>query len=176
MHFTTYITIPLAVIGTAITAPTNDEHQDRKITTNHHHNEQRQGVDTIWFSIDCPSNFSLREIAAVEENLDRRYQLGGVYACTQVNWRGICAYNVLPLHQCFDLVPMWAGEIAAFGPDNEDFVCTLFSGANQTGNRMNIIFPGFGNLTEQGWGKNTTNPILGIICWRVSNSPKDTWD
>jgi hypothetical protein len=169
MHFTTFIIVPLAVMGIAITAPTYDEQQDWKITTNRHGHEERHGRETIWFPIDCPSNFSMYEIAAAEGNLDRRYQLGGVYVCTQVNWRGICAYDVLPLHQCFDLAPMWAGEIAALGPDNEDFGCTLFSGANLSGNRMNIIFPGFGNLTEQGWGKNTTNPVLGIICWRVPN-------
>ena len=167
MRLTTYITILLPVVGIAITAPTHDERQEWKITNRHRH-EERHNMESIWFPIDCPPNFSKYEISAREGNLDRRYQLGGVYACTQVNWRGICVYSVLPLHQCFDLAPMWAGEIAALGPDNEDFVCTLFSGANLSGNSMNIIFPGYGNLTEKGWGRNTTNPVLGIICWRVS--------
>jgi len=167
MHFATYITISLAMMGIAITAPTYDEHQDREITTiNRHRYQERQNMEGIWLPAGCPPKFLIYD-AIADGNLTRRYQLGGVYACTQANWRGICAYSVLPLHQCFTLAPMWAGEIAALGPDNEGFVCTLFSGANLSGNRMDIMFPGWGNLTEQGWGKNTTNPVLGITCWMV---------
>jgi hypothetical protein len=167
MHF--YIAILLTMMGIVMTAPTPDKLQDWKITTNRHRYEERQNTESIWIPVDCPAIFSKRDITVAEGNLNRRYQLGGIYTCTQASWHGVCVYNVLQLYQCFELAPMWAGEIAAFGPDKEDFVCTLFSGANLTGNTMNVVFPGYGNLTTQGWGHNTTNPVLGISCWGLAN-------
>ena len=171
MHFTTYIAILLAVMGIAITAPTHDDRQDWKVITNRHRHQERQNMESIWFPADCALHFLGRDATVGEGNLTRRYQLGGVYVCTQADWHGICAYSVLPLYQCFELAPLWAGAIAALGPDNEGFVCTLFSGANLSGNRMDIMFPGYGNLTEQGWGQNTAKPVLGITCWMVPHTP-----
>ncbi len=122
--------------------------------------EEQQNNESIWLPVDCPPGHY-----HLEPGIERRYQTGGVYVCTQANWSGICVYDVLPLNQCFDLAMMWAGEVAAVGPDQGKFACTIYSGANLSGQSKEVVFPGYDNLTEIGWGQNTTNPVMGITCY-----------
>ncbi len=132
--------------------------------------EERQNSESIWLPVNCPPgqyylqpNKLKRHI--IENEIDRRYQTGGVYVCTEANWNGICVYSVLPLNQCFDLAMMWVGSITAVGPDQGKFSCTIYSGANLSGHSKQVVFPGYGNLTEIGWGQNTTKPVMGITCY-----------
>ena len=47
----------------------------------------------------------------------QKRNLGGVFACTDINWAGKCMYTVYPLHQCVAIGSGWAGQISSFGPD-----------------------------------------------------------
>ncbi|KAF2430669.1 hypothetical protein EJ08DRAFT_697147 [Tothia fuscella] len=52
---------------------------------------------------------------------------GGVYICTDVNWKGTCGYKVQPLNTCIGLDFPWWQSISSFGPD-QGTKCDLYHG------------------------------------------------
>ncbi|KAI0346651.1 hypothetical protein BDW22DRAFT_789867 [Trametopsis cervina] len=49
-------------------------------------------------------------------HLEKR-AVGGVYICSDVNWKGQCGYAVQQIGQCIRLGSDWNKKISSFGPD-----------------------------------------------------------
>ncbi|TFK71705.1 hypothetical protein BDN72DRAFT_895410 [Pluteus cervinus] len=48
---------------------------------------------------------------------DNKGTPGGVYFCTDINWKGSCAYTLLPLNQCVTIETFLQDKISSVGPD-----------------------------------------------------------
>ncbi|KAJ7703451.1 hypothetical protein B0H16DRAFT_1638706 [Mycena metata] len=79
---------------------------------------------------------------------------GGVFICTDLDWKGKCGYSVPPLNDCVLLASPWLDAISSFGPDPGS-TCFAFNTGNcdQNEAQWSFTFPG-----DDTGGEATTNP------------------
>ncbi|KAH8800372.1 hypothetical protein F5884DRAFT_757980 [Xylogone sp. PMI_703] len=108
----------------------------------------------------------------IKSNLEKR-TVGGIYICTDANWKGDCGYKVQPLAECIQLTSPWQWQLSSFGPD-KGTICVVYNTGNcgindpTPYNTATIVWPGIADLTSIGW-----NDAIGSFqCWGA-NSPTE---
>ncbi|KAJ7249386.1 hypothetical protein C8J57DRAFT_1356837 [Mycena rebaudengoi] len=68
---------------------------------------------------------------------------GGLFICTDANWKGLCGYAVEPLNTCILLNDPWLRSISSFGPDRGARCFAFASGDCDTAKaQWSFVFPG----------------------------------
>jgi hypothetical protein len=69
-------------------------------------------------------NVEVLESGAENSTVEAR-AIGGIYLCTDINYKGRCGYKVQPLYTCITLGSVYNKQISSFGPDS-DFYYNLY--------------------------------------------------
>lgn len=73
--------------------------------------DQRCAYRGTWSPIVLPVPIAHRHAVS------QKRTVGGVYICTDTDWKGTCGYAVQPLNTCIRMGQAWAFQISSFGPD-----------------------------------------------------------
>jgi len=90
---------------------------------------------------------------------------GGVYFCTDTNWRGKCFHSMVttsPQGQCFRMKAENKDKVSSFGPD-PSIRCLNFMvwSCYEGGNWRMMYYPGIGDLNTIGWN----DQMRAFQCW-----------
>ncbi|KAF2815132.1 uncharacterized protein BDZ99DRAFT_459071 [Mytilinidion resinicola] len=100
--------------------------------------------------------------AAAPNNIEKRTQPGGFYACKNAFWGAPCEYDVAPMGGCMDIGwADWKNAISSFGPDMADNVspwsCSLFSKTGCGSDSINLRYPGSEDLDYENFNDKTNS-------------------
>ncbi|KAF2109149.1 hypothetical protein BDV96DRAFT_585841 [Lophiotrema nucula] len=78
--------------------------------------------------------------------------IGGLYMCTDIDFTGTCFYLIADIDQCYNMFPDWQVQLSSWGPDKtrnqkDAFFCTLFDQLGCTGKKVELGYPGTGDLS-----------------------------
>ncbi|KAJ6558988.1 hypothetical protein B0H10DRAFT_2201296 [Mycena sp. CBHHK59/15] len=70
-----------------------------------------------WSGVVSPaSSIGTLNITTTDTTLAKR-NIGGIYICTDINWKGDCGYAVQPVNTCINMGSEWYRKISSLGPD-----------------------------------------------------------
>ncbi|KAJ6606927.1 hypothetical protein B0H10DRAFT_576856 [Mycena sp. CBHHK59/15] len=106
-----------------------------------------------WSGVVSPaSSIGTLNITTTDTTLAKR-NIGGIYICTDINWKGDCGYAVQPVNTCINMGSEWYRKISSLGPDPGTRV-QLFGNLNCQADTFGspiVTYPGYGNLNDIGW-------------------------
>ncbi|KAF2034046.1 hypothetical protein EK21DRAFT_108461 [Setomelanomma holmii] len=73
-----------------------------------------------------------------------------IYICTDASFSGSCANLHVPVSECVDIPPEYAGKVSSAGPDLGTF-CTLYSNKECHGDALPFTNPGIRELKRYGY-------------------------